>query len=542
MEGALGLLGPARGRGGESEDTIDPLFPRLSLRPPRQAAAGRARGLMGGTRRSVQVPRFRTMPLTSWGNHPVEECVVARPEKVRDLLAAAADPSVASVISRGLGRSYGDAALNAGGGVLLHERLNRFLAFDPETGTLECEAGVSYEEILRVFVPRGYFPPVTPGTQFVTMGGAVAADVHGKNHHREGSFAEFLESLTLLTGSGEVLRCSRTENADVFWATVGGMGLTGAILTVRLRLRPVESAYMAVDYQRAGNLDRALELFESSHAAGGSGGSGGYHYSVAWIDCLARGKSLGRCVLMGGEHASVKDLPERLKGGPLEIRPKKRRSVPNAIPSGLLNSLSVRAFNAVYYRSQRGGRRIVPYDSFFYPLDSVLHWNRFYGKRGFQQYQVVLPPETSRQGLVRLLEELARSRRGSFLAVLKTMGPSSGGMLSFPHPGWTLAVDLPHDPSLDEFLAGLDRITLEHGGRRYLAKDAGMRREAFEAMYPRLGEFCAVVRRLDPRGRVSSSLARRLGIVDGGGPGAGPRENGAAASAGSSAIGAGEAR
>lgn len=472
------------------------------------------------------MPRFRSLDLTSWGNHPVHPCLAARPEKVRDLSAILADTGreggeggsggggggggVPSIISRGLGRSYGDAALNQGGGVVLHERLDRFLAFDPDTGVVEAEAGVSFANLISVFLPRGWFPPVTPGTRFVTLGGALAADVHGKNHHVDGSFSEFVEDFTLLTGSGQLLRCSRTENPEAFFATVGGMGLTGMIVSMRLRLRRVESAFIAADYRRARHLDEALELFTSATA--GHAAFDSMRYCVAWIDCLARGPKLGRCVLMGGEHAAASVVPERFRGRPLDFPLRSTRTLPPVVPNGALNALTVRAFNGVYYRVNRDGTRVIPFDSFFYPLDAFSHWNRLYGPRGFQQYQVVLPPENSRRALVRLLEELTASRRGSFLAVLKSMGRPSEGVIGFAMPGWTLAVDLPNAPGLDDFLRRLDEIVLDHGGRRYLAKDASLSRDHFERMYLRHAEFKRTLAALDPAGRISSSMARRLGL------------------------------
>ncbi len=334
------------------------------------------------------------------------------------------------MIARGLGRSYGDASLNENGGVLLETRLNRFISFDPATGVLACEAGVSLSDILATFLPRGYFPPVTPGTQFVTVGGAIAADVHGKNHHRDGSIGEFLESFDLLTASGEILRCSRQQEAEVFFATLGGMGLTGVIIEARLRLRPVETAYISVDYQKTANLDEALSSFAATDER--------YQYSVAWIDCLAEGASLGRSVLIRGNHAGVAALAPELHHDPFTSH-SSAKSVPFNFPNFALSPFTVGLFNGHFYRSHQTGQAVVGYDEFFYPLDSVLHWNRIYGKRGFFQYQAVFPHASAAACLRELLEKLSASRRASFLAVLKTMGKASGGMLSFPFPGQTLA-------------------------------------------------------------------------------------------------------
>lgn len=454
------------------------------------------------------MPRSVTLQLGGWGNYPVHPASVFRPEKRRELGEILASGGVRDYISRGLGRSYGDAALNQGGGVILHERLNRFVAFDPSSGAVECEAGVAFADLLEVFVPRGFFPAVTPGTKYLTVGGAIAADVHGKNHHRDGSFASFVDEVRLLTAGGQVLTCSRTQHPEVFWATVGGMGLTGVIVSARLRLAPIETAYLRVDYRRARDLDEALDAFLSSDA--------GYRYSVAWIDCLASGKSLGRSVLIRGNPAGRAELPEKLRRDPLVVHRPPRKRVPLALPSWVLRPASVRVFNNVYYRRHptREGA-IVHYDPFFYPLDSILHWNRIYGKRGFVQYQAVFPPKSSRAGLIRLLERFAATGRASFLAVLKSFGLGNEGLLSFPFPGHTLALDISYTGAdLLRFTDELDRIVLEHGGRVYLAKDACLNAEKCAAMYPNVPRFREIKRQLDPQQRIASSLGRRVGLVE----------------------------
>lgn len=451
------------------------------------------------------MPRPREMKLSGWGNVPVQSARVFRPERLSEARAVVGGSTASPLIARGLGRSYGDAALNDSAAVLLDTRLNRFLSWDPETGLLECEAGVTFDDILNTFLPRGFFPPVTPGTRYVTIGGAIAADVHGKNHHRDGSIAEFIDRFDLLTASGQVLHCSREENAEVFWATLGGMGLTGVILQAGLRLRRVQSAYVLVDYQKTANVDETIAAFVA--------GDAGYQYSVAWIDCLAGGASLGRSVLMRGNHASPADLPEGLVRRPLHVESKPRRSVPFHFPSLALSPPTVRLFNWKYYGRHENGRRSEPYDDFFYPLDAIAHWNRIYGRRGFFQYQAVFPATEGGRCARELLEALSASGRASFLAVLKTMGASSGGLLSFPMPGLTLALDVPNGGSATvDLLHALDRIVLRHGGRVYLAKDACLTRESFAAMYPDLAKFNEIKQRLDPTNRFSSSLSRRLGI------------------------------
>jgi len=452
------------------------------------------------------MPRYVTQQLCGWGNYPRQPCRVFRPEKPADGRAIIQKGPADDFIARGLGRSYGDSAINAEQGVILTSRLNRFIDFDPATGILEAEAGVALADIIDVFLPRGFFLPVTPGTKFVTLGGAVAADVHGKNHHQAGSIGNFIVDFKLLTATGEARNCSRHENADLFRATMGGMGLTGVILSVRLRLAATDSCYVQVDYQRAANLDQALELFAS--------GDQQYRYSVAWIDCLATGAALGRSVLMRGNTLARADLPADLADKPLELPHKHHRSVPFNMPAATLNPLTVRLFNAVFYHRHKDQRQIVDFDTFFYPLDSTLHWNRMYGKRGFIQYQPAFPPQTARQGLVELLEALTSSRRASFLAVLKSFGPVGEGLLSFPFEGQTLALDLPYTgPDLLNFTRQLDAIVLKHGGRIYLAKDACLEPATFKAMYGQVDTFQAIRRQFDPDLKFNSSQARRLGLA-----------------------------
>lgn len=444
--------------------------------------------------------------LSGWGNYPRQACHVARPEKQADAGAVLRAREQPTYIPRGLGRSYGDAALNDGAGVILATRLDRLIDFDEAAGLLHAEGGTSLLDIVRTFLPRGWFLPVTPGTQFVTLGGAIAADVHGKNHHVDGSIGRFVDEIELLTGTGEVIRCSRTENADAFAATLGGMGLTGFIRSAKLRLLRVPSAFLNVEYRRAANLDAALELF--------SAGDANHRYSVAWIDCLAGGEALGRSVILRGDFANPSALRPSQRDNPYLPRLSRRRGIPFNFPAFALNSLSVRAFNWMYYHRHADSQRVVIYEPFFYPLDAIQNWNRMYGRRGFLQYQLVLPPETARGGLVEILERLSASGRASFLAVLKRFGEQGEGLLSFPRAGYTLALDLPNTgPDLLDFLRGLDAIVLRCGGRIYLAKDACLQAESFHAMYPRLGEFKAILSRLDPDGVFFSSMARRLGMT-----------------------------
>lgn len=447
---------------------------------------------------------FERQKLSGWGRYPAELCNVFEPENPSHISCLLKSGNEPSYISRGLGRSYGDAAMNHEGGVIRSTRLHRFLSFDREKALLECEAGASFQEIIQRFLPEGYFLSVTPGTKFVSVGGAIAADVHGKNHHRDGSLANFIARLDLLTAEGEILQCSPAMNRDVFWATVGGMGLTGVILKAQMQLRRVETAWLRVDYQKARRLEEALEAMAATDER--------YQYSVAWIDCLARGQSLGRSILMRGNHATADQVGPRFRNL-LKPPPAPRFKAHFDLPSFTLNSFSVRAFNSLYYRLHSDASdRLVHLEKFFYPLDAIEAWNRFYGRRGFVQYQAALPLNGGNKALSLLLGRLAESRRASFLAVLKRFGRGNEGLLSFPMEGYTLSLDIPAANGLEPFLHELDRIVVACGGRIYLAKDAVQKPETFTAGYPRLRQFQVIRRELDPTGVFCSSLARRLGL------------------------------
>jgi decaprenylphospho-beta-D-ribofuranose 2-oxidase len=446
--------------------------------------------------------------VSGWGRFPAAVTDLYRPERLHSLHSAlhCAD----TVLARGLGRSYGDACFNSAGGTVLMERLNRFLAFDPEHGIVDAEAGVTFADLLEHFVPRGFFPAVTPGTRFVTLGGALACDVHGKNHHVDGAFTRDVLDFDLLTAAGNVIRCSRSENPDLFRATSGGMGLTGIVTRVRLRLRPIETAYVSVDYEHATNLDDALARLADRDDA--------YTYSVAWIDCLASGAALGRSVLMRGNPARTWAVRDAGVREPLRGPAPQRLRMPLDAPGFLLNRTSVRAFNALYYRHHpsRETGRIVHFEPFFYPLDGIGDWNRLYGRRGFVQYQLLLPHDQAAAGLREALTLLSRSGAPSFLAVLKQFGAADddGGILSFPRPGLTLALDLPwRGDGTERLLRDLDHIVLGAGGRVYLAKDARLGPDAVAAMYPELAAWRAIRASVDPGGRFSSDLARRTGLI-----------------------------
>jgi FAD/FMN-containing dehydrogenase len=436
-------------------------------------------------------------PVAGWGRHPVERGAVARPERLQ--LPRDGRP----VLPRGLGRSYGDAAVPAAPGALVLEtaRADRVVAFDAERGTLTCEAGLSLAEILRVFLPRGWFPPVTPGTKFVTVGGCVACDVHGKNHHRDGSFGRFVDRLVLQVADGSVVECGPSRERELFLATVGGMGLTGLITEVTLRLRPVESAWMIVETEPVPGL---AAMLDSLRDAGKD-----WPYTVGWIDCLARGTSLGRGILMRGRHASRTEAPA---GPPPEPR---AFAVPLDAPEWLLSPVLMRCFNAAYYSSHvrrtRGTTRPVPYHGFFYPLDAIGGWNRLYGRRGFLQYQCVVPRAAGRPAVAELLERAVEAGTASFLAVIKDCGPESDAYLSFPLEGTTLALDLPYrGPRTEALVHELNATVIAAGGRVYLAKDAVTRPEDFALMVPRLETWRKVRDRWDPEHRFRSCQSVRV--------------------------------
>jgi decaprenylphospho-beta-D-ribofuranose 2-oxidase len=445
--------------------------------------------------------------LTGWGGTSPSAAVVHEGRDVDDLVKAASQAPPRGLVARGLGRSYNDAAQNAGGLVLDATAHDRFHAFDEAAGIVRVAAGASIGDLLDVGVPRGWFPPVTPGTRHVTVGGAVAADVHGKNHHADGSFARFVDSLRMWTPAEGVVEVGPDRDPDAFWATCGGMGLTGVVLDVTLRMKPVETSAMVVDTDRVPDLDAALALMEQEDDA--------YTYSVAWIDCQAGGRSIGRSVLTRGRHATVGDLPSAGRRDPFAIRRPPAVPAPPWVPSGLVNRLSVRAFNELWFRKApvRERARLQHHTGFFYPLDLVEGWNRMYGRRGFIQYQLVVP-FGEEDSLRDALEMLAASHTGSFLGVLKRFGPANPGHLSFPVPGWTLALDFAvGPPRLRALLDDLDQAVADAGGRCYLAKDGRASPAMIPRWYPRLEEWRAVQRRLDPAGVLRSDLARRLDLL-----------------------------
>ncbi|MGE3855874.1 MAG: FAD-binding protein [Dehalococcoidia bacterium] len=450
--------------------------------------------------------------LTGWGRATRSLAHVVRPRDAHEVTALLTDGAPSGLVPRGMGRAYGDAAQNAGGVVLDGTGLDAPARLDAERGVLTVSGGTSMESILRQCVGLGWFPPVTPGTRHVTVGGAIAADVHGKNHHADGSFARYVESITLAlpgraSAPGEVRTVTPESDAPLFWATAGGMGLTGVILEARIRMRRIESPLMLVETRRARDLEAVMELLAEGDARA--------PYSVAWLDLLARGTSLGRGVVSMGDHAPVAALPAA-RGAARGYAPRRGLPAPPPLPGWLLSRPPVRALNAAWFRRAPARRvdELQSIDAFFYPLDLVDGWNRAYGASGMLQWQCLVPFEAERL-LAQMVGELARGPVPVTLAVLKRMGEGSPGHLSFPAPGWTLAADLPavRRPALDALLDRLDALVADAGGRIYLAKDARMRPEWLPRMYPRIEEWREVQARVDPDGRLTSDLDRRLGLT-----------------------------
>jgi len=431
-----------------------------------------------------------TQSLTSWGRVlRIEQKVLTFASRFDSL----PDSSSGSLLPYGNGRSYGDSCLNAGGIALKTAALDRFIAFDPATGILRCESGVLLAEILRLVVPQGWFLSVTPGTRFVTVGGAIANDVHGKNHHITGTFGCHVHQFELLRSDGQHLICSRTENFDYFTATIGGLGLTGLITRAEIQLRRISNPWIDLETIRYESVDEFLALCEESDRD--------YEYTVSWVDCASKGNSLGRGLFMRGNHA-----PAGVERGQYLS---KSRTFPFVPPVSMVNALSLKAFNTAYYHKQfrKKTRQLQHYEPFFYPLDGLLEWNRMYGPGGFYQYQCVIPVEYGKEAISELLKEIAQSGMGSFLAVLKVCGSiASPGMLSFPMAGVSLALDFPNQgDKTHQMFSRLDSIVSSAGGRLYPAKDGRMPGSLFRSGYPRHQAFKQYI---DPR--FSSSFWRRV--------------------------------
>jgi decaprenylphospho-beta-D-ribofuranose 2-oxidase len=446
------------------------------------------------------------MALTGWGRTAPTVAQVTEPADPAELPWLLASAPARGVIARGLGRSYNNAAQNGGGLVIRTTRMNQIIDFDRGSGLVTCEAGVSLEQIMTAALPAGWFVPVSPGTRQVTVGGAIAADIHGKNHHRAGSFARHVLSFDLLMADGQVRRAAPDSSPELFWATAGGMGLTGIILRATIALTKVETARVVVDTVRTADIDETMARLSDTDDS--------YGYTVAWTDCLARGESLGRSVVTSGDFAAVSDLPARQRGDPLSFRPAAIAGAPPAFPRGLVNRRTVALMNEAWFRKAPRHRtgELQTIGAFFHPLDGIRNWNRVYGPAGFLQYQYVVP--FGQDGAVRRsLERISQARAPSFVTVLKRFGAGDPGWLSFPMPGWTLALDFPaRTPGLAGLLDWLDQLVLSAGGRVYLAKDSRVQAGSLAGMYPRLDDFRRLRARIDPGGVFVSDLARRLSL------------------------------
>lgn len=400
--------------------------------------------------------------IANWGNFPVVEKEMKSEDSLSKIIEFVTDHN--EIIARGNGRCYGDAALAEN--IFSTKRLNKFISFDRLNGIIECESGVLLSQVLDVIVPQGYFLFVTPGTKFITVGGAIASDVHGKNHHAEGCFSEYVLEFSLLNEKGATITCSRTENSEKFWSTIGGMGLTGIILSAKFKLKNIETTSIYQESIKAENLDEIFQLFEESES---------WTYNVAWIDCLQKDKNLGRSILMRGEHAFKHQVPKKIQDKPLKMNKRSNPTIPFYFPGFILNNLTVKLFNFLYFRKQSKKlvKSFVHYESFFYPLDIINEWNKIYGKKGFIQYQMVIPKENGKEGMKKILETISKSGNGSFLAVLKLFGKENPKAFnSFPQEGYTLALDFKVNSKLRSLVAQLDSIVEEYGGRIYLTKDS----------------------------------------------------------------------
>jgi FAD/FMN-containing dehydrogenase len=405
-----------------------------------------------------------------------------------------------ATLTRGMGRSYGDSSLpaNPADKIAATRIADRILAFDPETGRMRCEAGLCLADLNRLVIPRGFFPPVTPGTKFVTVGGMVASDVHGKNHHVEGCFGAHVSSLRMRLADDSIVECSADENSDLFYGSIGGMGLLGHILEVEFFLHRIPSSWVVMDSQRVHDISAFMDAL--------NGAAGQWPMTMGWIDCLHRGRSMGRGILMAGRWATADEARAKPSPRAREI------TLPVDFPNWALNSATVHAFNTAYYwkHLSRHMRAVVAPDPFFYPLDAILHWNRVYGSRGFTQYQCVLPRSAGAPAVREFMDLLTKLGGASPLCVIKDCGPEGKGTLSFPLEGTSIAVDMAVSPDIQRIVDSLNELVIAAGGRIYLTKDRFTTPEHFRAMEPRLPAFFALREKWDPQHRLRSAQSVRL--------------------------------
>lgn len=430
--------------------------------------------------------------ISGWGNYPQKHAQLLTPYSLKSLTGIIRREGV--FIARGMGRSYGDSA-NASR-VLQTLHCDHFIEFDEGTGVLTAEAGITLREILKLVVPKGWFLPVTPGTSYVTLGGAIASDIHGKNHHTSGTFGQHVTSICMALGTGEVITASPTENADLFFATCGGMGLTGVIISATIQLVSIRSSFINQKTIKAACVEAACDAFEDNQKAS---------YSVAWIDCLSKGKNLGRSILLLGEHADQ---------GELEVDIKSPITIPFYTPPALLSNVTMKAFNHAYWHKSKHNQSLtIPLIPYFYPLDALGAWNKLYGKNGFLQFQCVVPKKDGVANIRKLLEEISKSGEVSFLAVLKQFGRANGNLLSFPTEGYTLALDFKLTPSTIEALSRIEQLVVDMDGRLYLTKDSVMKEKTFKTTYPNWEKFESVREKYGAIGKFRSSQSKRLGLA-----------------------------
>ena len=415
--------------------------------------------------------------ISGWGGYPIKKANVIYPENIKQILV---EVKKSNLIARGNGRAYGDSSINENKTINM-KYFNHIISFDDSFGILVVESGVLLEDIIKTFLPRGWFPYVTPGSKFVTVGGLIAADVHGKNHHKEGSFGNFIEWFEIINSKGEIIKCSKTENTELFKWTIGGMGLTGIIIKAAIKLRPIKTSWIKQKTLVAKNIDQTIEIFENNMNA---------TYSVAWINSTKTKDNIGQSLIMLGEHASIEDLDKKNIQNHLEMKQKKNKIIPFYFPDWFLNKNLIKLFNSIYYffGKNTSKEKLVYWDDYFYPLDKILEWNKIYGRKGFVQYQCVFPLKKSKDGIIELLMEIDKSSVSSFLSVLKRFGDQESNF-SFPMKGYTIALDFPVSKETFDLLEKLDDITLKYEGRFYLAKDARMKKEIFKKSDKRIQDF-----------------------------------------------------
>jgi decaprenylphospho-beta-D-ribofuranose 2-oxidase len=449
-----------------------------------------------------------TQRLMGWGRTAPSVAAVLSTPDVDTVVKAVTQADARGVIARGLGRSYGDNAQNGGGLVVDMTALNRIHTIDADTHLVDVDAGVNLDQLMRAALPMGLWVPVLPGTRQVTVGGAIACDIHGKNHHSAGSFGNHVRSMDLLTADGEITSLTPDgQDSDLFWATVGGNGLTGIILRATIAMTPTETAYFIADGDVTSGLDETIAIHSD-------GSESNYTYSSAWFDAISAPPKLGRAAISRGSLATLDQLPKKLQRNPLKFDAPQLLTIPDIVPNGMLVSkYTFGPIGELWYRKSGTYRgKVQNLTQFYHPLDMFGEWNRAYGPAGFGQYQFVVPTEAVEE-FKAILVDIQRSGHYSFLNVFKLFGPGNRAPLSFPIPGWNVCVDFPIKPGLNEFLNDLDRRVLEFGGRLYTAKDSRTTAEMFHAMYPRIDEWIAVRRKVDPDGVFVSDMARRLELL-----------------------------